>query len=153
MTDSVAAWIAAGNQVTKCPTAFVAETRQARDLTPGQRAALTPAPKINARAVWNAMSGLTPRKAPQIHREAPKAPAAAGMAAPVPEAADSRPAPYLAESEVTTRVFSNGRSEVSTIDHQGRHYVSRFGPARNGMGNYQGTTFVNRAAFESCKVT
>lgn len=65
---------------------------------------------------------------------------------------DPRPAPFLAGSEITTRVFSNGRSEVTTVDHQGRHYVSHFGPARNGMGNYQGTTWVNRAAFESVDV-
>lgn len=148
-------WRAAG-RITVCPPAFVATTRQARELTPDQRAALQPKPRDQerARAAWNTLGGLTRLKAPT--------PVADGMPAPVagpignndiPVAETTRrPMPYLSDSETTVRMFKDGHREVTTIDHQGRWYVARFAPARNGLSNYQGTTFVNRAAFESVGV-
>lgn len=146
-TAEIEAWRAAG-KITQCPTAFAAETRQARELTLEQRAALAPRPRLDVKASWNTLGGLTGRKAP--------VPVEVGMPSTAPAAPEprepARPVAFLAGIEITTRVFSNGLSEVTTIDHQGRHFVSRFGPARNGLSNYHGTTWVNRAAFESVSV-
>lgn len=134
-------WLQAGNEVKRCPTAFSAETLQAEPLSVADRAALQrPDPPPPSRASWNTLTTVTDRQAPT----------------PVVEAhfsqqsrEPSRPIPHLSAEETTTvRVFNDGRREVSTVDHQGRWFISRFGSNQS----FQGTTWVNRAAFQKCEV-
>lgn len=49
-----------------------------------------------------------------------------------------------AQEEVTIYRYKNGTSEIKTVDHQGREYLSRFGK----NNNFQGTKWLNADLFK-----
>ena len=140
-----------------CPPAFAAPCPQAREPSIENRLAIRKyteeqelkrrgkAPlRIELRTKSNSFQrqGNHPdRKQGEI--SAPKEPAESEK--PPAKAMTRNKIPFLpAGEEVTIYRFKDGRSEVHTIDHQGREYLSRFG--RNN--SFQGSTWLNKKEFQ-----